>query len=185
MNQKKILILSGLLIFLNSASHSKYKMTSSGVVEVKENESSDEATKEKIPPKTKVIEEKKINKNKVDQNVSHFQKNVQTFKDEKEVILNLSNQFSLSVDRIRYFRNINFGYAEIVPALVLAREAQIEPGKVLSARMEGKSWKNISKNFFVDFDNISKEVSDILTPIKKSLPASLIQARPQVSHAEK
>lgn len=99
---------------------------------------------------------------------------------ESEVLDGLSKTYDLPVDRLRYFRDLRHGYEEIVPSLIIAREAQIEPGRVLKLRMEGESWKTIADSFSVELQPLNREVLDVLKPIRKALPSQALIERPRV-----
>jgi hypothetical protein len=99
---------------------------------------------------------------------------------EAAVIRHLSSRYSIGEDKLQYFRSLHFGYEEIVPALIVAQDAQVEPGKVLDSRIKGKTWKNIADDYFIDLKPLNKKVLDELTPIRKRLPESAMKEKPQV-----
>lgn len=98
---------------------------------------------------------------------------------EQDVLAGLSEMFSVPIDRLQYFRKLRHGYEEIVPSLIVAREAQVEPGRVLKSRMDGKSWKTIADSFSIDLNPLNKEVVEVLKPIRKVLPKQALIERPQ------
>lgn len=82
-------------------------------------------------------------------------------------------------EQLKYYRDLHFGYEEIVPALIVSREAKVEAGRIFNDRMTGKSWKKISQDYNVELKPLNKEVLDVLTPIRKALPKKVITERPQ------
>jgi hypothetical protein len=100
--------------------------------------------------------------------------------DETQVLNALSQRFNVDVEKLRYFRSLKNGYEEIVPALIVAREAQVEIGKILQARMEDQTWKEIAEAHSIELKPLNTEVVEILEPIKNVLPAKAITERPRV-----
>lgn len=99
--------------------------------------------------------------------------------DETPVLNDLSQRFSVKVERLRYYRDLKNGYEELVPALIVAREAQVEIGQVLQSRMEGESWNDIAARHSIELKPLNAEVVEILEPIRKTLPKKMLTERPR------
>jgi hypothetical protein len=99
--------------------------------------------------------------------------------DETPYLKDLSRIYSVDMERLRYYRSQKNGYEELVPALVVAREGQVDLGRVLSARMEGRTWKEIAARHSVDLKPLNDEVLSVLTPIRKGLPKKMLVERPR------
>ena len=97
---------------------------------------------------------------------------------EIEVIAALSQRYGVPEERLEYYRGLHFGYEEIVPSLIVAREAQSEVGRILKLRMDGQSWQAIADSFFVDLQPLNKEVGETLKPIRQRLPKRALTERP-------
>lgn len=98
---------------------------------------------------------------------------------EDAVIADLSHTYAIGEDKIRYFRGLHHGYDEIVRALIVAKDAQVEAGRILSMRVDGKSWETITTAFFVDAKDFNKEAADVLAPIREKVPKQAMVERPQ------
>src|SRR5262249_26975557 len=99
---------------------------------------------------------------------------------EASVLKNLSDRFEIPIDRLVYFRRLHDGYEEIVPALIVAREAQVEAGKILKLRMEGQTWKTIADSYSIDLKPLNEEVLSVLDPIRKVVSKKALEEKPQV-----
>lgn len=97
---------------------------------------------------------------------------------EEMALAELSNEFSIPTERLEYFRRLHHGYEEIVPALVIAREAQVEPGQVLQLRVENQSWKDIAARYHIELKPLNEEVLSIIKPLRKNLPKKIMTERP-------
>jgi hypothetical protein len=97
---------------------------------------------------------------------------------ETPVLQSLSQRYKVPVDRLQYYRSLHFGYNEIVPALIVAKQAQAEVGRVLKLRMDGKSWDDIAQSFFIELKPLNQEVSEVLKPIQERLPKRALTERP-------
>ncbi len=109
----------------------------------------------------------------------------EAFDDEQPVLQNLSEKFDISVERLRYLRGIHNGYEEIVPALIVAREAKVEVGRILKDRMNGKAWKFIAHLYLVDLKPLNEEVIDLLKPIRKRVSKEAMAERPTARQSSK
>ena len=98
---------------------------------------------------------------------------------EKRVMADLSKRYGIPIEKLQYFRSVHFGYEDIVPALIVAREAQVEPGRILKMRMDQKQWKDIAAEFSVDLKPLNDEVLSVLKPIRQSLPKSVVSDHPR------
>jgi hypothetical protein len=90
----------------------------------------------------------------------------------------LSLRFEVPIERLQYFRRLRHGYEEIVPALIVAREAQVEAGRVLKSRMAGDTWKQIAESFSIDLKPLNEEVIEVLKPLRKNLSKEALTERP-------
>ncbi len=97
---------------------------------------------------------------------------------ELPVIDALSERYKVSPERLQYYRSLHFGYEEIVPSLVVAKQAQVEVGRVLKLRMDGKTWDAIAQSFYIDLKPLNKEVGEVLKPIQERLPKRALTERP-------
>jgi hypothetical protein len=98
---------------------------------------------------------------------------------EDDVLKALSVRFDVPVDRLSYYRDLQHGYEEIVPSLIISREAQVEVGKILKARMDGQSWKEISQEYSIDLKPLNNEVLEILKPIRSIVSKTALTERPK------
>lgn len=95
----------------------------------------------------------------------------------------LANRFSVPQKKIAEFRKKRNGYEEIVPALIVARQAQVAPDRILEMRAEGTPWNAIAKTFEVDLKPLNREVIDVLEPIRRAVPEQALTERPRESRA--
>ncbi len=98
---------------------------------------------------------------------------------EKDALKNISEKFGISVDRLHYYRQLHYGYEELVPALVIARDAQVEEGRVLKMKTDGMPWKGIVDYFSLNFENFNKETNDVLSPLRKTLSKTALTETPK------
>jgi len=98
---------------------------------------------------------------------------------EGDAIKKLSVLYDIGEDRLRYFRDLHHGYSDIVPALIIARDAEVEPGRVIKMRDEGQLWPDIAKGFFVDTKRVDQESAQVLKELKKTVPLSAINDLPR------
>ena len=98
---------------------------------------------------------------------------------ERDAIKMLSDRYAFPVPRLQYLRDLHHGYADIVPALIVAREAQVEPGRVIKMRDEGQMWPTIAKGFSVSPEIVDQESSSVLKELKKTLPLTAINDQPR------
>jgi hypothetical protein len=112
--------------------------------------------------------------------VGHKPKHMGSAADETSVLMDLSQRFNVDEEKLQYFRSLKHGYEELVPALVVAREAQVEIGKVLKSRTDGQSWKEIADSYSIELKPLNTEVMELLEPIKKALPKKALIERPSV-----
>ena len=98
---------------------------------------------------------------------------------EREAIRKLSERYDIPQDRLRYFRDLHHGYADIVPSLIVAREAQVEAGRDIKMRDEGQLWPDIARGFSVDQKLLDQESAAVLKDLKKTVPLSAINDLPR------
>jgi hypothetical protein len=94
------------------------------------------------------------------------------------IIASLSDRFNIPTERLQYYRSLHFGYEELVPALVIAKQAQAEVGRVLKLRMGGLGWDAIATSFFIDLKPLNSTVDEVLKPIEQRLPKRALTERP-------
>lgn len=102
-----------------------------------------------------------------------------TFVNESEVIFDLSRRFGIAVERIRYLRNVRWGYNDLVRALIIARESQVEPGRLLKLRLAGSTWESIADGVFVSATKMEREARELINAIRVSLPEAAVTEKPQ------
>lgn len=100
--------------------------------------------------------------------------------DEEAILTDLARQYGVQKDQLLYFRQLRHGYEEIIPALIVARESQVEVGRILDHRVNGQMWKDIAQRYDVDLKPLNKEVLDVLTPLRKILSKQALVERPHV-----
>ncbi len=98
---------------------------------------------------------------------------------ETAVLADLSKRFSVPVDQLSYYRKIHYGYNELVPAMVIARDAQVEIGRVLKMKSSGKKWQQITESFSVDPNAVSQESERVLKTIRGTVPEKALTESPQ------
>jgi hypothetical protein len=99
---------------------------------------------------------------------------------EIDVLKNLSEKFSVPAEQLSYYRKLRYGYEELVPSLVVAREAQVEIGRVLKMRDEKKTWQQITDYFSVNPSVVSDEAESSLKSIREALPKQALTEKPSV-----
>jgi len=81
---------------------------------------------------------------------------------DKNVIERLSNRFEISPRRLELLRKNKQDYDEIVPALIVARESNVEVEDIVKLRMDGHSWHDIAAKKDINLKPLNKQVIEEL-----------------------
>jgi hypothetical protein len=98
--------------------------------------------------------------------------------DETPILNDLASRYHVDVNELRELREFKWGYAELIPALILGQDAEQDVHKILKLRGKGKSWKEIGDDYFIDENAFIKECRDVLDPLNNKIPAAIISERP-------
>jgi len=91
--------------------------------------------------------------------ISHIRPGSET---DKNVIERLSRRYDIKPGRLEYLRKINQDYDEIVPALIVARESNVEVEDIVKLRMDGHSWHDIAAKSDIKLKPLNKQVIEEL-----------------------
>jgi len=81
---------------------------------------------------------------------------------DKNVIERLSRRYQITSSRLEYLRKIGQDYEEIVPALIVARESNVEVEDIVKLRRDGHSWHDIAGEKDIKLKPLNKQVIEEL-----------------------
>ncbi|OVE76116.1 hypothetical protein BVX98_06455 [bacterium F11] len=91
----------------------------------------------------------------------------------------LNQRYNVGLDKLQYWRRLHHGYEEIIKAIIISKEAQVEVGRVLQKRIQGQEWKELANQFFVDPKELNGETKNVLKSLG-NIPKEIISERPVI-----